>query len=277
MNEVVGGRDQNSSPFFIKVAYGFSLMGDWINDPVVVPLGGVGVNGATPLVHLCDRTDVWRLGFLAGEWEVMESWLRAIKASPQGSLVADIGAAGGAYSLLAAAARPDISVVAFEPDPESFERLITNIKLNRMERQVTALQIALGAANNDSVPLYTDGANGTAPSLRDGKFKGSVSVRMRSLEYLVQEGIISLPWAVKVDVEGGEAGPDGVFAGMQRLMERGSGPAHIFLETHQPAMVAQFGGTTEELLTMLERWGYRQTFRYERTRGIPIIHFTRRP
>lgn len=37
MNEVGYGRDENSSPFFSKVAYGLSLTGDWINGSFVVP------------------------------------------------------------------------------------------------------------------------------------------------------------------------------------------------------------------------------------------------
>lgn len=266
-------RYQYPFPLFDTVAYGFSsLVGGHIHEPTVWRVGGVGISNVAPLAELRDRTDVWLMLFLAGEGPVAGEWINVVRGAPRGCTVADIGAAGGAFSILAAVARPDISVVAFEPDPESFERLSLNIKLNYKERQVTAMQVALGASNNDSVPLYTDGANGIAPSLQDGRFSNHISVRMRSLDYFVQKGIISPPWAVKVDVEGGEAGPNGVFAGMKWLLGHKQ-PEHIFLETHRPEMMEQFGGTTEDLLTMLMQLKYQQAYRYERTPGIPIIHF----
>jgi FkbM family methyltransferase len=54
----------------------------------------------------------------------------------QSRLVVDIGAYTGIYSLIAAAANPNIRVVAFEPSPTTFGRLITNIIANRADARI---------------------------------------------------------------------------------------------------------------------------------------------
>lgn len=263
---------------FVRVAQGIVLevaysMADHLSQPVIMHLGGIGMDGVAPRVRINDRTDLRRLGpDLAGERPMVEEWVRVIKSLPSDACVVDIGAGAGAYTLAAASLLPRGMVVAIEPDPQTFERLCDNAKLNRLDRRIMTMPIALGGCRH-SVTLYTDGANGPAPSLRDGKFQGSVTVPMYSLDYLVDRGIIPAPDGVKIDVEGACVGPDGVFAGMSNTLDRGY-PRHIFLETHLTAMVGEFGGTTEEVLTMLLDRGYREAFRLDDPRkGPPLYHF----
>lgn len=248
-------------------------LGDYITDPLIVPLGGEGVDGVAPRVLLRDSTDVHRMVHFANERPIVYEWVKVIRSLPNDACVVDIGAGAGGYTLAAASILADGVVVAVEPDPETFERLCTNIKLNQFDRRIMAMPIAIGGSEHP-VTLYTNGASGPAPSLRDGKFSGDVLVRMHSLDYLVRRRIIPAPDAIKIDVEGGEAGPDGVFAGMRETLSAGY-PHHLFLETHPHKMTSGFGGTTQEILGTLADYGYRKAYRYDRTRDAPIYHFKR--
>jgi FkbM family methyltransferase len=65
----------------------------------------------------------------------------------------DIGANVGYYSILAALANPDAEVVAFEPVPQLYDRLVRNIELNQLTSRITALKLAVGYRTG-LVPLY---------------------------------------------------------------------------------------------------------------------------
>ncbi len=249
-------------------------LGAHIRDPLIMPLGVVGVDGVTPRFYIHDETDIRRIEFCAGERPMLEGWVRVIRSLPPDACVADIGAAAGAYALSAAFLLPSGTVVAVEPDPESFQRLCWNITLNCFDDRIMALPYAIGGSEHPVI-LYTEGANGPAPSLRDGRFEQSKTVPMCSLDDLVKRGIIPPPLAVKIDVEGAEVDPiDGVFVGMKAIMDKGY-PWHIFLETHSAAMVEDFGGTTSDVLDMLDKRGYKEVFRLDRSKEAPLYHFVR--
>lgn len=249
---------------------GISALGDRIANPFIIPLGGLGIDGISPRVWIRDGTDVRRMIFLADEGSIITRWAEVVRQTPCGSCVIDVGAGAGAYSLVAASYLSHGQVISIEPDPETYERLGANIRLNLYEQGVKAFQIALGAVKSRAV-LYTSGANGPAPRLRNRGYKEKIPVRVYSLDYLVEQGIIPPPFAIKIDVEGAEVGPFGVFAGMSNLL-RLNPPRHIFLGTHGPEMTKEFSGTTDELLGNLRGAGYQEKFRYEKTPGIPILH-----
>lgn len=82
----------------------------------------------------------------AGGWQSFERPMpeffhRACRASS--GVIIDVGANSGFYSLLAAAARRDIRVLAIEPDPLVRPILHHNIRLNWLDRRIKTLPIAL--------------------------------------------------------------------------------------------------------------------------------------
>lgn len=62
---------------------------------------------------------------------------------PKGSIVFDLGAHLGSYSLPLAKARPDYNIYAFEPEPFNYGLLVRNIIANSLFN-ITPLQFAIG-------------------------------------------------------------------------------------------------------------------------------------
>jgi len=65
----------------------------------------------------------------------------------------DVGANSGFYSVMFALRNLAAQVVAFEPDPGNYARLISNLTLNRLDHRVDAHRLALGDADGE-VTLY---------------------------------------------------------------------------------------------------------------------------
>jgi len=61
------------------------------------------------------------------------------------SLIVDIGANIGIFSLLVAHKFKNVKVYAFEPDPKAFSRLSKNILINQQQNSVRAFNLAIGA------------------------------------------------------------------------------------------------------------------------------------
>jgi FkbM family methyltransferase len=72
-------------------------------------------------------------------------WTRLVAAAPAESVVLDIGAYTGLYSLLTAATRADVRSIAFEPSTITFGRLSRNILLNDLDMQVFPANVAAGS------------------------------------------------------------------------------------------------------------------------------------
>jgi FkbM family methyltransferase len=94
----------------------------------------------------CDGREMVAKRAASGGWRTFERPMpeffhRACRASA--GIVIDVGANSGFYSLLAAASRRDIRVLAIEPDPLVKPILEHNIRLNWLDRRITTLPIAL--------------------------------------------------------------------------------------------------------------------------------------
>lgn len=100
--------------------------------------------------------DVARSGLVFYEIPV-PTVLAAIVRSGTGTFI-DVGANTGIYSLLAAAARPSVAVVAFEPVPSIRARLERNLAINpTLSSQITIEPIAL--SNRDGVFMMNEHVN----------------------------------------------------------------------------------------------------------------------
>jgi FkbM family methyltransferase len=138
----------------------------------------------------------------------------------EGWVAADIGAFAGYYTLLLSKlVGPTGQVHSFEPVPENFELLDSNVKLNRCGN-VAANQLAVGAHNEETKFTRLRGFHqpyGTLLPRRDRSRYEEISVPARSLDiYLASRGWPCLHFA-KIDVEGGEAR---VLEGMSETLRR---------------------------------------------------------
>lgn len=155
------------------------------------------------------------------------------RLAAQADVVLDIGAYTGIYGLVAAAMSSTSLVVAFEPSPVTFPRLLVNIQANALQARVAPINVALSDENGTAElkmfgGIYTMSSGETIAdnTQLEAPFRRVVQTRkgddlMASLdEELAQSGLtmdvagrtVSL---MKIDVEGHETE---VVSGLLRLV-----------------------------------------------------------
>lgn len=177
-----------------------------------------------------------------------------VSALKPGDIVYDVGASVGLYTiLLAKAVGKQGQVIAFEPEGQSYARLLHNVQLNGLTN-VTCIRKALGAERGEGRISVIDGI--TSPSLLplpEIARKSQVmceTVEVETGDRLVTEEKLPLPRAVKIDVEGYE------YAVIQGLRQTLAQPECqlVCCEVHPDLMPP--GATAEELLAVLKSLGF---------------------
>lgn len=192
----------------------------------------------------------WRSRACAKEPETVE-WIRSFEGI---SVLWDVGASVGPYSLIAAALGH--KVVAFEPFAPSYGHLQQNIWLNEMDEQISASPVAL--TNGDPLQRLhfkvSDIHPGSALHNKDGEHWQFV-MGFKADDFAV-EGI--LPDHVKIDVDGSELaviqGGENVWDGVQSIM----------LESEPPdvdAITVILNGAGLELVDSWKRMGDKTVLR----------------
>ena len=131
-----------------------------------------------------------------------------IESLPPGSVLYDIGANVGAYSLIAAL-RPGgpLRVVAVEPGAASYALLCDHISLNGVGEAVTPLPLVLGDRTElvrFGYATLEAGAASHAGVLGQGDVAYSQPMLMFRLDDLVERFSLPAPQHVKLDVDGAE-------------------------------------------------------------------------
>lgn len=115
----------------------------------------------------------------------------------EGDVFVDVGANVGVYSILAASR--GARVLALEPVPASYERLLDNVHINRFQEFVDARNIGAGAEGG-TLRFSTNEDSTNHVLADDESCKHAVVVEVAPLDEIVQEATM-----LKVDVEGYEA------------------------------------------------------------------------
>lgn len=156
-----------------------------------------------------------------------QNWL----ACPsQKRLFIDIGANIGFYSLLAVKCYGYQSAHTFEPNPNTFDRLSKNIKLNKLEDTIhihqTALSNQVGTTHFSAHPTHTG-----ASSLAKKATSNTLTVPTITFDQfiLTQKICPSDISFIKIDVEGFELG---VLEGMKDTLSKLQFGTCIFIESH---------------------------------------------
>jgi FkbM family methyltransferase len=139
------------------------------------------------------------------------------------SVIVDVGANIGFYTIGLAVRLPAARVYAFEPIPSNLMRLRENIEANALGSRVRVIEIALGAAPGVLHLMPERGYESTgnaAPAAPDAK--GAVCVSLSALDLVAAELELDLCDLLKVDVEGAELR---VLQGGARLRDAGA-PRH---------------------------------------------------
>ncbi len=148
-------------------------------------------------------------------------------------LFADVGANIGSYSVLAGGVI-GARVVALEPVPETFARLVRNVSVNDMADRVRAIRVAASAES--STVRFTADLDAMNRALTDTEtHPGKVEVvAAEPLDSLLAEA----PTLMKIDVEGYE---QAVLLGAQRVFADSRLKA-IIIEVLQEQPCVSFGG-----------------------------------
>ncbi|MCR9257289.1 MAG: class I SAM-dependent methyltransferase [Alphaproteobacteria bacterium] len=151
----------------------------------------------------------WRVKTLSTKEPVTIDWLAAMEP---GTVLVDIGANVGMYTMFAAVVRK-MFVYAFEPESQNYAILNRNIHMNNVNEQVTAYPFALSDESKVSNLFLSNFSQGSSVHTfgqntdhnlqqRSGKqrfVQGSVSV---TLDELVADKTIPAPHYLKIDVDG---------------------------------------------------------------------------
>jgi FkbM family methyltransferase len=168
--------------------------------------------------------------WIAGS-SIADAWLGTYEADKQalfartvtpGSVVFDIGAHAGFYTLLASAlAGPTGRVFAFEPMPGNLAHIREHLRLNGITN-VTVIEKAV--ADTAGVATFTATGHDSQGHLAPG---GELQVEIVSLDEMVGQGKLPLPDFVKMDIEGAEVR---ALNGARKLLAQRH--PTIFLGTH---------------------------------------------
>jgi FkbM family methyltransferase len=161
-------------------------------------------------------------GYWLGSYEWQKQSL-FVKTVQPGSVVFDIGAHVGYYTLLAAElVGKSGQVYAFEPLPRNLNYLRRHIQLNHCQN-VQVLPVAVGAQRGEG--SFQEGADSSTGHLSNGAT--GLPIPVIALDDLVAEQKAPHPDYMKIDVEGAELQ---VLLGAESIL-RTSQPT-IFLATH---------------------------------------------
>ena len=144
-----------------------------------------GEHGLTGNIY-CTLLEYNEMGFL-------------LKAMREGDTLVDVGANGGAYTVLAAGCI-GTNVLAFEPVPETCRTLELNIETNGLRSLVDVHPIALADYEGTGRMVIPDSPTAFLEIDEANPLPGS-SVPVHTLDSLLE---ITNPTFMKIDVEGGE-------------------------------------------------------------------------
>lgn len=170
--------------------------------------------------------------YLFGVWEPTITRLLLNSLSDKATFV-DVGANIGYYTLIVAALRPDGTILALEPSPSIYRRLVANLERNNVPVEV-AINAAATRAPCDRISVYLGppgNAASTSTITRSGGGHPGPEGYARGLRLcdLIQDNESSIG-AIKIDVEGSELD---VLQGLQPSLHR-LRSANIFIEISPP-------------------------------------------
>jgi FkbM family methyltransferase len=164
------------------------------------------------------------------------------------TIVADVGANQGLYTLWLAQVATGGHIYAFEPDPDLFQCLENNVRTNQL-RNVSAIQAA--ASNRSGTLAFTTNGLNRGDNRIDAKaFRdtGTQQVQAVTLDEIVSDRRLDL---LKIDVQGFEIE---VLLGAQKTLR--ANPAVTIVFEFWPYGLRQAGHRPNELWDLLQEAGF---------------------
>lgn len=168
---------------------------DNIKEEITVSIGGVTFCFLTNSSELYSYRDIFKE-------EVYEKHPRT-KLNDQ-KIIIDIGANIGFYTLKAALRMPSCKIYSFEPNPDTYNRLLKNIELNKLGN-VFPFQQAVNSIDG-VVKFKKDAQSWTSHIAVDDEYNSEDLITVDAVmldDFLVQHGVDLLD-LLKIDAEGAE-------------------------------------------------------------------------
>lgn len=211
---------------------------------------------------LVDPSDVIdRCIVMFGMWERAQlEGLAALATARKIDYFLDVGANSGFYSVMFAIKNLARRIIAFEPDPDNYARLMMNLNANALADRVETAQLALGDAASE-VTLYQGAKTnlGESTIAVPEQTPQEVVYQVRQARFDDLYAIAGKTLIVKIDVEGYEFH---ALTGMERTLRENA----CYLQ------IEHYGERHEELKARMAGLGYR----YLRTEQIDL-YFTNMP
>jgi FkbM family methyltransferase len=219
---------------------------EWLRNKLRVSYGGDLQVERQGLRWLLNPSDfVQSTFFWTGEFETWD-WYHFLALLKPEAIVFDIGANFGYYSALTALLLNDKGhVYAFEPCRKTYDRLHTNILLNRLQSSVTAVPIALSDHCGSAYLDQTEGNSGATHISKQGD-----AITLDTVDHFCETHPIPRIDVIKIDVEGHELH---VLTGAKQAIERWR--PNIMIEFN-PEALQRFGASAAQLENLLRSWGY---------------------
>lgn len=175
----------------------------------VYPLDRLGLlRKSVVTYHLRNGVEIKAHTKSLDKWVIAEIWaLNHHQYFPprmklrKNSVVIDIGAHIGAFSIFAAKSGERIKVYAFEPVPENFHLLTENIRINKLQNQIKAFEFAVSGAKGHETIFLSDTATN---SMFIDKGKGKIDVESLTLNDIFDLNNLDQCGLLKLDCEGAE-------------------------------------------------------------------------
>jgi FkbM family methyltransferase len=177
-------------------------------------------------IYLKEVSDVWAF------WQIFLRRVYPLEGSEE--LIVDAGANIGFFTLLAARQAPRAKLISVEPFPESYERLMENVRNNQLGDRVRCLNYALGG-DSERRMMRLGGKRSQARRViafhpkkdQDTAPVPTTTVPTTTLEQVFEEQSITSVDLLKMDIEGSEY--EVLFSTPARVLRR---IRHICLEYH---------------------------------------------
>jgi FkbM family methyltransferase len=187
-------------------------------------------------------------------YEILEGYLRKATIK-KGDTVIDCGAYQGSFTVLASKlAGKDGTIVAFEPDPENYKKLLHNLKLNKVSNVIT---INKGLWNSTTELYFKKDSKGSSFLINPNDELGESLIKVPVVgldEELFNLGVQKVNF-IKADVEGSE-------------IELVKGSKKTLLNNHVSLAIASYHqingeNTSKTLEEILKKMGYTTTTEFE--------------
>jgi FkbM family methyltransferase len=138
------------------------------------------------------------------EVDVLEKIRDKLGYQGQKGVVIDVGAFLGTHSVYLARFCDVAQVIAYEPDPDSFEALRKNVYLNSVENRVLCLNKAAGERRGNCTLVRPTPSNRGSTCVRYGGENGAIMAQVITLDEELNNQVDKHVQLIKIDVEGSE-------------------------------------------------------------------------